>query len=390
MKRKCKTKKHKLQIGGYSQFANFNTEPTLEIENNEYIFDPNGIGENNFQMLDSTGKKFISKYGFLAKGRPHDTNNEGGIKVKADKGYVASSYLGVDGKKANKNNPSVASTMLQYGGKVLAKYADKDWDKFGINKNNPNALKHHLNMMSQVRDEAEFNKSFNKAQDSLEQAKYGLDIELSNNINMLTKKQRKKLPISLQSAIMRSKYAAGGYNPSHLYYPQFTYGGFPMYANGGYNPMAPFFSANTQRMTNMHSPAFAIHPYRSILGQYGAKAQYGANVPMLINPYKMQMGGMGMMPQGMNDSSGEMPMNQGLNPSQQRMEQYTGQEPMAPQQQGGDQQQMQQQLMQLAMAIAQGDPNAKKAFSQLPPEVQQMVVQMVQQIQQQGQGGGMQ
>lgn len=417
MKAGCKPKKKKkakFQFGGFNQGANFNMEPTLEIEDKEYIFDEKGIGENDFKMIDSTNKKFISKYGFLANGKKHGKGNEAGIKVNANKGYVASSFLGLDGKKANKNNPSVAETMLKYGGKALAKYSDKNWDKFGINKNNPNALKHHLSLMKTIRDEAEFNKSFLKATESTNKAKHGLDLNLSKEQEMLTKKQKRKLPTPLKQAIMRTYFSGGymnqGFSPNNMgrggynSMPMMNFGGYmpyqrggymvPMYGQGGsqagYNSMAPFFSANDQRMTNMASPIHGINPYRQILGQLGTRAKYG--MPVVINPYRMQMGG---MPQP------GMGMEQGMaNPSQQRMEQYSGQPPMQPQGQGemseahnpnaqgqGQDQQMQQQLMQLAMAIVQGDPKAKQMFSQLPPEVQQMVGQMVQQIQQQ-QGGG--
>ena len=96
-----------------------------------------------------------SNFGFQVNGKPH---SKGGVKVAANDAYIASKYLGVDGKKASGKNPSVAKVMLKKGGKALAKGQERSSDKFGINQWNPGAVRHHLQMMANVRDEAETGK----------------------------------------------------------------------------------------------------------------------------------------------------------------------------------------------------------------------------------------
>ena len=129
-----------------------------EIEGGEYIFNTKGIDETKFKMIDDTGKDHTSKYGFLAKGMKHKKGDTGGIKVLEGDAYIASQHLGVDGKKATKRNPSVAKLMLRNGGKALANGHLHQSDKFGINNYNPGAVRHHLNLMNEVKLQAELGK----------------------------------------------------------------------------------------------------------------------------------------------------------------------------------------------------------------------------------------
>ena len=126
----------------------------VEIEKDEYVFNPNGLDESKFKMTNSLGNKFKSKVGFLVDG---DTHNNGGIEVIEGDAYIASNHLGVDGKKATSKNKSVAKLMLQQGGKVLAQASD--YDKFSVSKKNtPNAYNYIINNMQTVADKAETNK----------------------------------------------------------------------------------------------------------------------------------------------------------------------------------------------------------------------------------------
>lgn len=146
----------RMQKGGN---ADVDPRAKIEIEGGEYVFNPEGLNENSFKMLDNTGKKHISSFGFLAQGKDHDpVDNSAGIKVMEGDAYIASKYLGLDGKKSGKGNPSVASNMMKYGGKALGKGEERSWDRFAINKHNPNALKHHLSLMDKVKRKAEANK----------------------------------------------------------------------------------------------------------------------------------------------------------------------------------------------------------------------------------------
>ena len=136
--------------------AGGNVQHQAEIEGNEYIFNPNKINDVNFKMFDNTGKKYTSDFGFLVKGNKHGNDPQtSGIKVGDGEAYIASQHLGIDGKKSNKNNPSVASLMLKNGGKALA---GSQTDKYGINKYTPNAVQHHLNLMTEVKNTAETGK----------------------------------------------------------------------------------------------------------------------------------------------------------------------------------------------------------------------------------------
>lgn len=101
-----------------------------------------------------------------------------------------------------------------------------------------------------------------------------------------------------------------------------------------------------------------------------------------------QMGGM-MPPE-------QAPMPQGGESTQHMMALAQGQDPMMAQQQGMgpeqgmpqgqdqqmQQQEMEQQLMALAQAVAQGDPQAMEQLKQLPPEIQEQVIAMVEQMRQ--------
>lgn len=135
-------------------------EPTAEIEGGEYIYNIEGIDKTNFRMLNNTGLKHDSPFGFQAQGAKHGRGNSKGIKVNANVGYIASQHLGIDGKKAGKNNSGVADLMLKYGGKALASGEKNKWDKFGINAWNPNAVMHHLKIMEGIKNDAEFNKEY--------------------------------------------------------------------------------------------------------------------------------------------------------------------------------------------------------------------------------------
>jgi hypothetical protein len=166
-----------LKKGGYAKGTNNQIQPNVEIENNEYVFNMEGIDRySDFKMLDNTGLEKKSPYGFLVKGAKHGKDNDAGIKVKANVGYIASDYLGVDGNKSSKKNPSVAKEMLKYGGTALSNGFENRSDKFGINSWNPGAVKHHLEMMKEIKNEAELNK---------------LRKEVYSNVKQIQKKSKK-------------------------------------------------------------------------------------------------------------------------------------------------------------------------------------------------------
>jgi hypothetical protein len=130
-----------------------------EIEGGEFIYNPKGLDEKtNFRMLDNTGTRYKSPFGFLALGQKHAQDASAGIKVDSGDAYIGSAHLGMNARPAGKKNPSVASVMLASGGKALAKGAEKSYDRYGINKFNPGAVRHHKTMLDQVALDAEIAK----------------------------------------------------------------------------------------------------------------------------------------------------------------------------------------------------------------------------------------
>jgi hypothetical protein len=162
------------ELGGFSTEQTNKANNEVEIENDEYVFNPNGIDDTTFQMIDNNAVTEKSDYGFLVKGNTHKNN---GITVLNSDAYIASNYLGIDGNKATNSNPSVAKVMLKNGGSVLAKGSESQ-DRFGINKSNPNALKHHLETLQQIANESELNKQLNE-----------VDNEINNNISVIKNQQ---------------------------------------------------------------------------------------------------------------------------------------------------------------------------------------------------------
>jgi hypothetical protein len=139
----------RMQEGGNTNKA------SVEIEGGEYVYNRNKLNDATFRMLDNTGKQHKSDYGYIANGKNH---SDGGIKVMSGDAYIASKYLGIDGKKSSKTNMSVAELMLKNGGRALALGSSKPANRRAINHWNPGAMRHHLNMMDNVVKVAERNK----------------------------------------------------------------------------------------------------------------------------------------------------------------------------------------------------------------------------------------
>lgn len=234
----------------YQKGGTVDPRAKIEIEGGEYVYNPEGLDETNFKMLDNTGKSNKSGFGFLAKGKKHAEDNSAGIKVMEGDAYIASAYLGMDGKKSGKNNPSVASTMLKYGGKALAKGYFNSKDKFGINKHNPNAVRHHLNLMESVKRKAESNKlmeKIRKGETEGIQNSIANDVSSNNNVNMQAyanggiiastailspspASYAKKIPSAYAYEKKLSQDIKNTYNQSMERYPEREY---PVYRKGG-------------------------------------------------------------------------------------------------------------------------------------------------------------
>lgn len=185
-----------LQNGG-------NLDKKAEIEGDEYIFNSKGLNQSSIKMTNNTAIDTVSDVGFLVKG---DSHKNGGIDVLEGDAYIASKYLGVNGKKASKKNDSVAKTMLKEGGGVLAEYNDAD--KFSVShKYTPNSYKYLVKNMQDVADKAEYNKQIEESikQIDSDMKNYKMGGYTSNNI----------IPKSLQDAY-KYRQSGGKLNTSPL------------------------------------------------------------------------------------------------------------------------------------------------------------------------------
>lgn len=326
-------KENKYSVPNYQKGGEVkNNMKKAEIEGDEYVFNPEGVDQTTLKMLNNSGVDYASPVGFLAKGNSHE---QGGIDVLGGKAYIASKYLGVNGKKASKNNPSVAKEMLKAGGEVL--HNSSPSDKFSINeKFTPNAFKYIKNKMQKVADKAETNKQI---EESIK--------EINSEIKQL------------KSMNPYSNYKTGGKIPQT------------------YDPTRFRPQLGNQSMSNEIRNAYM---YRKMGGTIN-----NSNSPlnMTYDPDLLKYGGMmrkyqegGMMSaeNEMAEMMGgqEMPEQEGMG----GMEQGSPLDGLPPEQQ--------QQIMQLADAAAQGD---QQAMQQLVEMVGEEAAQMILQQLAGGEGG---
>ena len=130
-------------------------QPTAEIEDGELIIgDPSKV-----QLMGDARSTLDSKFATKVVGDKHgeDTDGDGleGIPVISNTdSYIASDYLGVNGKRAGKGNPSVAKT-LEPVARFMHNAEKNPFDKY---KNNPVAIAIQKRQMEKTIAEAERNK----------------------------------------------------------------------------------------------------------------------------------------------------------------------------------------------------------------------------------------
>lgn len=129
-------------------------EPNVEIESGEIVLaDP-----RNIQIHGNATTANESKYAAEFVGDKHGQDSDGdgkeGIPLTSGEAYVASDYLGVNGKKSGPGNKSVAAEMRPMT-KFLHNAEIDDTDPY---KNNPIAIKEMNRQMHNIKKEAERNK----------------------------------------------------------------------------------------------------------------------------------------------------------------------------------------------------------------------------------------
>ena len=129
-------------------------EKNVEIEDGEIVL-------GNPTTIDMTGNattSLESKYGAMFHGDKHgqDTDGDGqeGIPLRSGEAYVASDYLGVNGKRAGKGNKSVAQEMKPN----LAYLSSAEKNKLDPYSNNPIAIAEMNRQMHAIKRDAERNK----------------------------------------------------------------------------------------------------------------------------------------------------------------------------------------------------------------------------------------
>lgn len=131
-----------------------------EIEGGEAVLgNPQAV-----TMYGGADAKHSSSSGFMAKGANHGEKNESGsegIPLQSNEEvYIGSKRLGLDGRKAGNNNPSVAKLMEKY-----LSYNSKAENEMKKDRyyNNPEALRHNEEMLSKIKARAEEGKFMEEA-----------------------------------------------------------------------------------------------------------------------------------------------------------------------------------------------------------------------------------
>ena len=163
-----------------------------EIEDGEIVLgDPSQmeIGGNAKSSLVSP---FAAKFNGDKHGVDSDGDGQEGIPIKAQEGaYVASDYLGLNGKKAKGKEKTVSKVMEP----IVDSLANADTNSPDVYKNNPQFIENQLNQLESIKNEAETNKA---------------SVEFKKLLN-----KRNKQPGELSQFIKEnSEYLAGMYSQS--------------------------------------------------------------------------------------------------------------------------------------------------------------------------------
>ena len=134
-----------------------NDKWNAEIENGEIVIDTTGKNIPNIRYGGTnTHASLQSPYAVKFTGDKHgqDSNKDGqeGIPIKAAEGlYVASNYLGLDGKRAKKGQKTTAQEMQP----IVESLANADTNSMDAYKNNDEFITHQLKQLEEMKNDAE-------------------------------------------------------------------------------------------------------------------------------------------------------------------------------------------------------------------------------------------
>lgn len=134
-------------------------KPNVEIEDGEILLGNPGSVTKYGNATTSLNSKFASKFHGDKHGQDTDKDGMEGIPLNSDSGYIASNYLGMDGRvvkkqKGGKSGKTVADEMTP-----LVNYLhEAEQNSEDIYKSNPVAIKQVLNQLENMKNTAEQNK----------------------------------------------------------------------------------------------------------------------------------------------------------------------------------------------------------------------------------------
>lgn len=308
--------------------AKDNEEPNVEIEDGEiYIGDISNVKRfgNSRTSMES---KYAAKFHGDKHGEDKDKDGKEGIPLMSEGAYIASNYLGVDGKKA-RDGKTVAKEMtpsIEY----LANAEQNKSDKY---KNNPVAIAYQLQTINAIKNDAERNKFKENLRKELNDKNSTFDSMLNfmkDNLpeqDMTSNQKQVALQTMNQLQAAEQQVAQDQYNMElnkQGYMPTGDNNQQPQMKQGGYN--------NINNNNNMSNYRFS-------------------------NP-------MGYLKSRYKQEGGE------VNQSEQAMNQMVQQAPSM-----NSQQQMNQGQTQSGMVEGLSE-QSMQIFQTLPPEVQQQIMQM--------------
>lgn len=319
-----------------SDKAKRNDNPNVEIEDGEVY-----VGDiRNVKRFGNSKTSLESKYAAKFHGDKHgeDTDKDGkeGIPLMSDGAYIASNYLGVDGKKA-KNGKTVAKEMTP-SVEYLSSAEKNNTDKY---KNNPVSVAYHLQTINAIKNDAERNKFKEGLKQVLSDKNTtfeGMLGYMKDNLpvqDMTSNQKQVALQTMNQLQAAEQQVAKDEYNMELKKQGYVPDGEQPQMKQGGYD------NFNNNNINNNNNKM-----------NYNSNYKFSNPVQYLNNRVKQE--------------GGE------VNPSQQAMQQMTQQAPsMNPQEQ-----QMQGQEQPQGQQVEGLSPQSMEVFQSLPPEAQQQIMQM--------------
>ena len=300
-------------------------KPNVEIEDGEILLGNPGSTTKYGNVTNSLTSKFATKFHGDKHGEDTDKDGMEGIPLNSDSGYIASNFLGMDGRKVNKQNggKTVADEMTP----LIDYLHQTEQNSQDAYRNNPVAIKEVLRQLEGMKNTAEVNK---------------FRVELEKMI------KNQEIPLEEVFAFIQQNAPTDDMSPEQL---QGLEGMMPQPEQGG---MAQGPGGPQQQMQGDPQDIMAM-----IAQQAGAAQQQGGMPPM---PQQAKNGLNMYNRYNRFQQGGPMPgQEQEQNPSSNRMEQLMQQSQQVPPSATNP-------------AMQDMEPEVQQMFAQLPPEIQEQIM----------------